>query len=252
MSEACKDIIRLVKYGIKNNLIEQEDFDYAVNQLCFLLKVDFVAVEIDDLLHHVTEPSSLLLPILERAAKHELFTPDTTLNRDRFEAKIMDIIMKKPSTINKEFYSNYDLSPEIATENYYKMSKRSNYIKTSRTNKNIRWKSQTKYGVLDMTINLSKPEKDPRDIIAQGKKSSNEYPKCLLCKEHVGNYSGPGRSNHRIIPLKLNEEDFYLQYSPYVYYNEHCIVLMKEHVPMDVTINTFKRLFDFVDQRMCR
>ena len=172
---------------------------------------------------------------------------DTVLNRDLFEAKIMDIVIPRPSEVNNTFFNLYKKDKKKATNYYYDLSHKSNYIKTSRTSKNIIWKSETKYGVLDITINLSKPEKDPRDIIAAKTKSSVSYPKCLLCKEHVGFAGRPGRTNHRIIPVSLNNEDFYFQYSPYVYYNEHSIVLMKEHSPMNVSVKTFKRLFDFVD-----
>ncbi len=252
MSKVFKDIKRLVKYGIYSELIYDEDYDYCINQLCHLLQVEFDDEDINDS-YIVDEPSLLLNPLLDRAFELHLFNPNTVTQRDLFESKIMDIIQLKPSTINNDFWDLYDTfyGPLEATSYFYELSKKSNYIKTSRTNKNIRWKSNTKYGLLDMTINLSKPEKDPKDIIAQGNKTSNGYPKCLLCKETVGFYghsSHPGRSNHRIISLKLNNEDFYLQYSPYVYYNEHCIVFMKDHTPMNVTIDTFKRLFDFVDQ----
>ncbi len=244
------DIKTLSLYATNAGLIDTEDFDYVVNRLTNLLELDTYMckkVEYKD----VKEPSTLIDPILDYAADKNLFSPNTISKRDQFEAKIMDIFVGKPSTINNKFNEFLKEDPKRATEYFYKLSQKSNYIKTSRTSKNITWKSNTPYGLLDMTINLSKPEKDPRDIMNQGNIESIDYPKCLLCKEQVGfygNLSKPGRSNHRIIHMLLNNEDFYLQYSPYVYYNEHSIVLKKEHVPMKVTIDTFIRLFDFVDK----
>jgi len=241
-----KEIKRLVQYGINNNLMNQEDYSYAVNKICDLLKIsDFIDEKIEEVT--VSEPSSLLNPLLDFAVTQNVIEVDTVLNRDLFEAKIMDCIIPKPSGVIKNFNELCQSDSKEATNYFYDLSQKSNYIKTSRTSKNIIWKSNTPYGELDMTINLSKPEKDPRDIIASKNTSSTSYPKCLLCKEHVGFSGRPGRTSHRIIPLKLNNEDFYLQYSPYVYYNEHSIVLMKEHNPMNVTVKTFKRLFDFVD-----
>ncbi len=242
------DIEKLVNYALHYRLLKKEDAYYAINKLCDLLKENDYSPVSNMLNNVVNEPSTLLEPLLDSAAEKGLIEPNTTTQRDIFEAKLMDCLIPRPSEINAEFY-NYE-NTQKATDYYYNLSQRSNYIKTSRTSKNIIWKSPTKYGILDMTINLSKPEKDPRDIIAAGSKTSGSHPKCLLCKENVG-YNGystnVGRTSHRIIPVSLNEEDFYLQYSPYVYYNEHCIVLKKEHEPMNVTINTFKRLFDFVD-----
>ncbi len=244
------DIKSLCLYGINELLLEKEDFDYTINKLIHLLEVeDYSDSDVGDI--EVVEPSSLLRPILNYAFTKGLFKPDTTTQRDLFEAKIMDILLPRPSTINYLFDKLLSDDPVKATNYFYKLSQKSNYIKTERTSKNIIWKSDTPYGPFDITINLSKPEKDPRDIIKQGKTTSSTYPKCLLCKEQVGfygNQSKPGRTNHRIVHMELNKEDFYLQYSPYVYYNEHSIVLKKEHEPMNVTINTFKRLFDFVDK----
>jgi UDPglucose--hexose-1-phosphate uridylyltransferase len=248
MNKLTESINLLLQYSYQNNLMELEDFDYVTNRIFDMLQINDIDIEFDIDVVIPEEPSTLLNPILEYAAEKGLINPDTVTRRDIFEAKLMDIILPRPSELNNHFYS-YEKSIN-ATDYYYNFSQKSNYIKTSRTNKNIIWKSPTKYGEFDMTINLSKPEKDPRDIIAAGKSTQNKYPKCLLCKENVG-YNGQstnvGRTSHRIIPIDINNEPFYLQYSPYVYYNEHCIVLHKEHIPMNVTINTFKRLFDFVD-----
>ena len=244
------DIKMLCLYALDENLIALEDYDYVINRLTNLLEIDlFIDTKAD--YESVEEPSTLLDQLLDFAFTKKLFSPNTIIKRDQFEAKIMDVFMQKPSTINNRFNSLLKIDPKKATNYFYQLSQKSNYIKTSRTSKNITWKSNTPYGVFDMTINLSKPEKDPRDIIDQSNTESSSYPKCLLCKEQVGFYGGtskPGRTNHRIVHIMLNNEDFYLQYSPYVYYNEHSIVLKKDHIPMKVTIDTFIRLFDFVDK----
>ncbi len=245
-----KDIKALYLYALKEGLIDVEDSSYVINRLTNLLNLEtFIDINVD--YEDVKEPSSLIDPLLDYASNEKLFFPDTIIKRDQFEAKIMDIFVKMPSTINDTFNQLLKENPKKATDYFYHLSRKSNYIKSSRTSKNIVWKSLTPYGVFDMTINLSKPEKDPRDIMNLGKEKSASYPQCLLCKEQVGFYGyplKPGRTNHRIVHLTLNDEDFYLQYSPYVYYNEHSIVLKKDHIPMNVTKATFIRLFDFVDK----
>ncbi len=244
-----RDIKLLCEYALNEKLINETDYDYVLNKLTNLLQIkDIKSVEIDNI--DVKELSILLDPILDYAYEIGAFTPNTISQRDLFEAKVMDIFIPRPSTINYIFNQKLKDNPVKATDYFYTLSQKSNYIKTSRTSKNVKWKSETPYGTFDITINLSKPEKDPRDIINQSGKKSSSYPKCLLCKEQVGFYGDqnkPGRTNHRIISMKLNNEDFYLQYSPYVYYNEHSIVLKRDHVPMNVTVDTFKRLFDFID-----
>ncbi len=242
-------IIDLINYAIEKKLIQNDDFEYSYNRM-----TDILNVKQD---HHtnndnknIKQLSIILNLILDYAYNNNLFTPNSTKQRDLFESKLMDVFSSLPSDLNKTFQHLFNENPVKATDFFYKMSQDNNYIKNDRIAKNIKWQSNTKYGILDMTINLSKPEKDPRDIIAQSGKNDTDYPLCLLCKENVGFYGNnthPGRSNHRIIKLNLNQEEFYLQYSPYVYYNEHSIVLMKDHIPMNVSENTFKRLFDFVD-----
>ena len=142
-------------------------------------------------------------------------------------------------------------SSKEATDFYYKFSKATNYIRTSRVVKDEKWITPTEYGDIDITINLSKPEKDPRDIAAAGKAKASGYPKCLLCKENEGfsgHLSHPARQNHRLIPIVLAGENYFLQYSPYVYYNEHCIILNENHIPMVINKDTFKKLISFVEQ----
>lgn len=244
------NILNLANYAVKKNLIKKDDYNYCINKLLNILQIDdyeFNIIEVEN----NEEISSLLKPILDFAFETGLFEPNSIVQRDLYESMIMDIFTERPSSLNKTFYDLYNTSPVKATDFYYDMSKNNNYIKTSRTSKNILWNSNTKYGDLHLTINLSKPEKDPRDIIAQKASNVIDYPKCLLCKENVGFYgnnSKPGRTNHRIIKLDLNSEEFYLQYSPYSYYDEHLIVLKSDHTPMNISINTFKRLFDFVEQ----
>lgn len=253
MSDLCNALKRLLEYGIHHDLLDVEEYHYAYNRLMDLLQFDvddIVACEDVDYSNVVPEePSAILKPILDYAVKHRLIDVDTVQRRDIFEAKVMDIIMPRPAQVNDRF-EQFDDSKD-QTDYFYHLSQKSNYIKTARTNRNHRWQSDTPYGTFDITINLSKPEKDPKDIIRQGKRTEANYPSCLLCKENVGfngKTTGIGRTNHRIVPVTLNDESFYLQYSPYVYYNEHCIVLQREHVPMNVTRATFVRLFDFVDQ----
>lgn len=163
----------------------------------------------------------------------------------------MNCFMSKPSEVIKNFYKNYHESPVKATDYFYELSKNSNYIQTKRIAKNISYKVETEYGELDITINLSKPEKNPKDIAKAKKVKSTNYPKCLLCVEnegYVGHINQPARSNHRIIPINLMNEDWYLQYSPYSYYNEHCIVLCKEHRDMKIDKGVFERLLRFVEK----
>ena len=159
--------------------------------------------------------------------------------------------MPRPSEVVQTFYHHYVHSPQKATQYFYNLSIDSHYIRKDRTDQNIRFQKYYKYGLMDITINLSKPEKDPKDIAKAKLIKTSGYPKCLLCKENVGfsgDFNRPARQNHRIIPLKLNGQDYYFQYSPYVYYNEHCIIFNKEHIPMVINENTFQHLLAFVEQ----
>jgi UDPglucose--hexose-1-phosphate uridylyltransferase len=246
MTNVHTNIKRLVNYACDQKLMSTLDYDYAINRLIALFNLDFFEDNAFDL-EYLEEPSPILEPLLDYACQEGLIEVDTVLNRDIFEARIMDCVLVRPSQVIQEFNSLKIKSPQKATDYFYHVSKKSNYIKTKRTNKNVHFKAPTEYGLIDITINLSKPEKDPRDIMNQSKQSV-AYPKCVLCKENVGFQGKPGRSSHRVIPLNLAQDGFVLQYSPYVYYNEHCIVLQDKHTPMNVSIQTFKRLFDFVEQ----
>ena len=173
------------------------------------------------------------------------------MTRDLFDTRLMGVLVAKPSQIIKEFWEHYEESPEAATNFFYKFSQDTDYIRRYRIKKDMRWKVDSPYGEIDITINLSKPEKDPKAIAAAKNAKQSAYPKCQLCMENEG-YAGrmnhPARQNHRIIPLTINGSKWGFQYSPYVYYNEHCIVFNGEHVPMKIDRNAFRKLFDFVKQ----
>ena len=236
-------ITELVNYGCNNNLVDELDRMLTINRLVELLDLD-----------EYIEPEEEIVPrdlhfILEDflALKGDL----TNAEKDLYDTKLMGILTPPPSFVIRMFEAIKDDSVKEATDWYYSFSKASNYIRTDRIAKDIKWKSKTEYGDIDITINLSKPEKDPRDIAAAGKAKSTSYPKCLLCKENEGfkgTLTHPARQNHRIIPIVLDGEDYFLQYSPYVYYNEHCIVFNKEHIPMVINRSTFVKLLSFVEQ----
>ncbi|MBS6007313.1 MAG: UDP-glucose--hexose-1-phosphate uridylyltransferase [Clostridium baratii] len=241
------EINRLINFALNKQLISNLDVIYSTNMLLGLLNLsDFKKEEINE---ELSEPSEILNNILDYAVSENLID-DTITERDLFDTKVMNCLMPRPSEVISKFKENYSISPKKATEYYYDLSIASNYIRKSRIDKNIVWKASTEYGDLDITINLSKPEKDPKDIIKSKALKSHAYPKCLLCKENegfYGNLNHPARQNHRIIPLTLNNAKWFLQYSPYTYYNEHCIVLNGEHSPMKISKDTFKNLLDFVD-----
>ncbi|MBM7835274.1 UDP-glucose--hexose-1-phosphate uridylyltransferase [Clostridium sardiniense] len=245
-----RNIERLVQYGIKNNLIEDEDKIFIRNSLIDLFNLDELEyVNIED--ENLNTPTSILNNLLDYAYENGILESNTPIYRDLFDTKIMGILMPRPSEVIREFNGKYNENPKLATEYFHNISKACDYIRTDRIAQNIVWKSNTDYGDLDITINLSKPEKDPKAIAAAKNLPSSNYPKCLLCKENEG-YSGrvnhPARQNLRVIPMKLSSEDWYLQYSPYAYYNEHCIVFSGEHVPMVINKNTFDRILEFVEK----
>ena len=235
----------LVKYAIDNEMIEKEDEIWAINRICEALKIDsFEESEAKE-----SDLEKILAVILDYAVKNGL-CEDSVVYRDLFDTKIMGLITPRPSDVIKKFKSLYEKSPKDATDFYYKLSQDSNYIKRYRIKNDLKWITKTEYGDIDITINLSKPEKDPKAIAAALKMKAASYPKCLLCKENEG-YAGrinhPARQNHRIIPMTLANTPFFMQYSPYVYYNEHCIVFNAEHTPMKIDRGAFEKLLDFIE-----
>ena len=242
-------ITELVNYGITNGLIDELDRVYTTNKLIELFGLDEY-IEPSDVPQN-RDLHLILEDMMDWALKNGIMESDTNAQKDLFDTKVMGLLTPPPSEVVRKFNELRIRSSKAATDWYYSFSKATNYIRTDRIAKDVKWVSPTEYGDIDITINLSKPEKDPRDIAAAGKAKSTSYPKCLLCPENEG-YRGtlthPARQNHRIIPIVLDGDQYYLQYSPYVYYNEHCIILNKEHIPMVINRSTFKKLLSFVEQ----
>lgn len=243
-------IKKLVEYGRSTGLLEESDCIYAVNQILDVLKIDEYQEPEGDLGEAGLE--AVLMKLLDYAWEHGLLEENTVTYRDLFDTRLMNCLMPRPSEIETRFWNIYNLdSPASATDYYYKLSQDSDYIRRYRISRDMRWVTSTKYGNLDITINLSKPEKDPKAIAAARLARQSGYPKCQLCMENEG-YAGrtdhPARNNHRIIRLKINGSQWGFQYSPYVYYNEHCIVFNGQHIPMKIDKETFVKLFDFVKQ----
>ena len=244
-----KRIAQLINYGITRGLIEPEDQYWARNGILAVLGLDSYE-QPEELLEHEAPLEEILKDLLDDAEARGVI-PGGITSRDLMDTKLMAFLTPRPSQVIEKFWDQYRISPQMATEWYYDFSRYTDYIRSYRVIKDMKWVAKTEYGELDITINLSKPEKDPRAIAAAKLQKSVGYPKCLLCREaegYVGRMDYPGRANHRIIPLKLNGENYFLQYSPYVYYNEHCIVLNEQHVPMKIDRATFQRLLDFVRQ----
>ena len=234
----------LIAVNIKAGLVEEMDQVYLRNRLLALFNENN---------YEVTEPTEkdqyeILEGLVEIALEKGLIE-DQVPARDQFTSHIMDLLMDKPSEVNKKFFTYYEESPKQATDYFYELSKLSTYIKVRQLAKNKQFDVESIYGDIQITINLSKPEKDPKDIAKQKTMLSSTYPTCLLCIENEG-FSGtshlPDRANHRMIHLNLNHHDWMLQYSPYLYYNEHCILLSKTHEPMTLTKNSFYNLLSFV------
>ncbi len=244
----CYLIEELIEYGCENNLIEADDRVYCTNRLLELFNVsEYDECEVDA----VRPVNEILDDMISYALSVGIMEDDTITLRDLFDTKIMGLITPPPSMVRKHFKEKYELSPRAATEFYYSFSQATNYIRDDRIKKDEKWVADTEYGPIDITINLSKPEKDPRDIAKAGTAKKSGYPSCLLCMEnegYAGHFSHPARQNHRIIPLTLAGENYYLQYSPYVYYNEHCIIFNEKHIPMVINNGTFVKLLDFVRQ----
>ncbi|WP_238918437.1 UDP-glucose--hexose-1-phosphate uridylyltransferase [Clostridium sp. YIM B02555] len=242
------EINRLINFALNKKLITNNDIIYSTNMILGTLNLnEFEVSKVDETLE---TPTPILENILDYACENNLIE-NTTTERDLFDTQIMNCLMPRPSEVINKFNELYNSSPEKATEYYYDLSIASNYIRKDRIDKNIVWKAPTEYGDLDITINLSKPEKDPRDIAKAKLVKSSSYPKCLLCKENegfFGHMNHPARQTHRIIPLAFDEgQKYFLQYSPYTYYNEHCIIFNAEHIPMKINKATFKNLLNFTD-----
>ena len=243
-------INRLVSYGLNTGLIVFTDRVYVTNRLMEIFNMDAPDSEYPQELTKDNEENleEILRMLLDAAFEKGLIPENTVTYRDLFDVKLMSVLIKRPSEVIKEFNMNYFDSPEKATDAYYKLSCDSDYIRRYRIKKDLKWKVSTEYGDIDITVNLSKPEKDPKAIAAAKLQKQSGYPKCLLCKEnegYMGRINHPARQNHRIIPLSLDGSQWYLQYSPYVYYNEHCIVFSDSHSPMVIDNSTFKKLLDF-------
>ena len=236
----------LTRYGVARGLIAPEDVCYGKNRLLELLRLDEAPAEgeIDAPLHEI------LRALTDDAVRRGLID-DTVTARDLFDTALMGALTPYPHEVRAEFARRYAVAPEAATGWFYQFSQDTNYIRRDRIARDVKWKYASPYGELDITINLSKPEKDPRDIAAARAAPQSGYPRCALCAENEG-YAGrvnhPARQNLRVQPIFLNGSPWYLQYSPYVYYNEHCIALNAEHRPMHIDGETFRRLLDFVTQ----
>ena len=254
-------ILELVKYGITTGLITKDDEVYTVNRLLELFEVDDIEDSIFETVSKESawtqeEAEQKLEPILEDmmayAYEKGIMKENSIVYKDLFDTKIMGCLVARPSEIRAKFKDLYENESALAaTDYFYKLSCDSNYIRRQRIKKDQKWTTDTEFGTLDITINLSKPEKDPKAIAAAKNAKQSAYPKCQLCKENEG-YAGrvnhPARENHRIIPVTINNSDWFFQYSPYVYYNEHCIVFNSKHTPMKIERATFGKLLDFVTQ----
>ena len=246
-----ENIKKLVQYGLQTGLIKEEDRIYTTNRLLELFRLDELEENNVDVTMSIDELETVLSEMMDYAYEQGIMTENSIVYRDLFDTKIMSMLVPRPSEVIAAFEKAYEISPREATDYFYKLSQDTDYIRRYRIKKDQKWVANTKYGDLDITINLSKPEKDPKAIAAAKNAKQGGYPKCLLCIENEG-YAGrvnhPARQNHRIIPVTINGSKWGFQYSPYVYYNEHCIVFNSQHIPMKIEHDTFCKLFDFVKQ----
>ncbi len=246
-----KNIRKLVAYGLQTGLIEQDDAVYTTNRLLEILELDGLEDCEEAITMSEDELESVLNELLDYAYEHGVLKENSIVYRDLFDTKLMGALVPRPSEVIRHFEELKKEDAKAATDYFYKLSQDSDYIRRYRIKKDKKWIAPTEYGDLDITINLSKPEKDPKAIAAAKLAKQSGYPKCLLCVENEG-YAGrvnhPARQNHRIIPVTINGSQWGFQYSPYVYYNEHCIVFNSQHVPMKIEHATFCKMFDFVKQ----
>ncbi len=242
-------ISKLATYALRTGLIEECEYSWAINTILDVLKLD-----------SYTDPgqswgeiklSSVLDELLDDARARGVLKENSVVYRDLFDTELMGRLTPRPAQVIQKFQTLYTQSPQKATSWYYQFSQDTNYIRRDRIAKDMQWTAPTEYGDLDITINLSKPEKDPKAIAAARDLPASNYPRCQLCAENEG-YAGrvnhPARQNHRIVPITINGSPWFLQYSPYVYYNEHCICLNQEHIPMKIDRACFGKLLDFVRQ----
>ena len=255
-----ENILKLTDYGLATGLIRAEDKQYTINRLLELFGLDELddeAVKAYENQPQMTQETAedvledILTQMMDYAHEQGILKEDSIVYRDLFDTKIMSVLVPIPSEVIRRFHDLYKDDARKATDYFYKLSCDTNYIRRYRIKKDLKWIADTEFGELDITINLSKPEKDPKAIAAAKLAKQSGYPKCLLCKENEG-YAGrvnhPARQNHRIIPVTINNSDWYFQYSPYVYYNEHCIVFNSLHTPMKIERAAFGKLLDFVEQ----
>lgn len=242
-----QSIQELIQYGIEKELITSEDEIFLRNQLMDLLQLS--AWETPALPEVLPTIDEILDKLVSYAAEKDIIT-DSNAARDLFDTRIMGLLTERPHTVNRSFFAAYHRSPEEATDWYYQYSKDTNYVRAGRIAKDLRWTYDCEYGTLDVTINRSKPEKDPRDIAAAKNQPQTKYPACQLCIENTG-FAGtlthPARQNLRPIPISIHGGNWAFQYSPYGYYNEHCIVFNQKHVPMVIDAAVFEKLFDVLD-----
>lgn len=241
-------INELVQYGARTKLVDNEDRVYVTNRLLELFgQMEFT----EEAVLEERPLANILGDMCTFAYENGIIEDDTVTTTDLFDTKIMGLLTPPPSVVRSKFRELCTENSKWATDFYYEFSKNTNYIRTDRIAKDEKWITNTEYGPIDITINLSKPEKDPRDIAKAGAAKKSGYPSCLLCMEnegYAGHVSHPARQNHRIIPIQLDGEDYFLQYSPYVYYNEHCIIFNKKHTPMKIDRAVFKKILEFVKQ----
>ncbi len=242
-----KSIKKLICYGLECGLFTKRDEIFVTNRILEILDLD--EFECEEAFSDVNLEETLK-ELLDFAVEKGIIGDNIT-ERDLFDTKLMSALLPRPSEVTEKFYSLYKESPRKATDWYYKFSCDSDYIRRYRIAKDVKWVTATEYGDLDITINLSKPEKDPKAIAAAKNAKQSGYPKCMLCREcegYKGRLNFPARQNHRVIPVTINDTDWCMQYSPYVYYNEHCIIFNSQHTPMAINSATFKKLLDFVKQ----
>ena len=242
-------ITKLVDYAVQEGLVEENEYIWAVNTILDALKLDDFTPAAPD--SGTVELAPVLEALLDDAYDRGVLTENSVVYRDLFDTEIMGRLTPRPSEVIDKFQKLCARDPKRATDWYYEFSQSTNYIRRDRIAKDVQWKAPTEYGELDITINLSKPEKDPKAIAAARNLPASAYPRCQLCAENEG-YAGrvnhPARQNHRIVPITINGSPWFLQYSPYVYYNEHCICLNAEHTPMKIDRACFGKLLDFVGQ----